>query len=87
MLQSLRTTSGRIIIAVVATSILVALWWAYDMSIAILPAVVMPFWIALFVRQEEPVSPRARRFMLVSVGVGVLMLLVGITIYLYVAQR
>ena len=85
MLKSLRTTRGRVVIAIVACVSLAATWVAFDMPIAILPALMVPFWIPIFERHKEPVSHRARRFMLGSVVVGVLLVLVLAGIY--VAQR
>jgi hypothetical protein len=85
MLKSLRTTRGRLVIAVVASVALVASWATWDMPIALVPALMIPFWIPIFDRREVPVTPRARRFMLASVVVGILMLLVLLGIY--VAQR
>ena len=85
MLNSLRTTRGRIGIAFLASTALAALWMAFDMPIAILPALMIPFWIPVFSRQKEPVSPGSRRFMLASIAVGTLLFLVLAGIY--VAQR
>ncbi len=85
MLKSLRTPKGRIFIGIVSNIALVAAWLAYDGSIAILPALMILFWIPVFSRQKEPVSPGSRRFMLASIAVGTLLFLVLAGIY--VAQR
>lgn len=74
MIKALRTTKGRIFIAVSSSVALVVTWLAMDGSFAILPAVMMPFWIPVFTRQKEPASPGSRRFMLVSILVGILLL-------------
>jgi len=86
MLKSLRTTRGRIVIAFVASIALAVLWFAFEMPIAILPALMIPLWIPLFARQEGPISPGTRRFMLASVWLGALILAVGILIYVFVLQ-
>lgn len=86
MLQYLRTTSGRMAIAVIATSSLVALWLVYDLPIAIVYVLIVPIWLSLFVRQEQPVSPRARGFMVAALVVGLVLVLVLGALYLYVAQ-
>ena len=86
MLRFLRTTRGRIVIAFVASTALAVLWVDFEMPIAILPALMIPFWIPLFARQEEPVSPRTRRFMLASIVVGAAVFAVGVLIYMFVVQ-
>ena len=85
MLKSLRTKRARIVIAIVASAALVMAWVAYDMPIALVPALIIPFWVPIFNRREAPVSPCNRRFMLASVAVGILMVFVLAGVY--VAQR
>jgi hypothetical protein len=63
----------------------VAPWVAFEMSIAILPVLVIPFWIPIFARQEEPVSSRARRLTLASAVVGLFTVTVLVGVLLYVA--
>ncbi len=65
----------------VGSIFIAALWLIYEMSIALLPALMIPFWIPVFVHEEKPVSPSAQRWMLVTVGVGMLTLLVLAGVY------
>ena len=81
MLTSLRTRRGRIVIALILSIGLAVLWAAYDGPIAMLPALIVPFWIPIFTRQQESVSPGSRRFMLASFVVGALLFLVLAGIY------
>ncbi len=54
--------------------LLAALWLAFDLSIAILPAVIAPVWVTQFADQDE-LSPAARRRLGTAVlALGVLFL-------------
>jgi hypothetical protein len=66
----LKTTRGRVLVFVPLTLLLVGLWLAFDLSIAILPAVILPIWVTQFADQD--LSPAARRRM------GIAMLLLGV---------
>jgi hypothetical protein len=81
MLASLKTPKGRIVIALLASIVLVALWATFDMPFAILPALVVPFWIPMFATQSEPLPSRFKLWLWVALGVGVLSLLVGVMVF------
>ncbi len=51
MLKSSRTTRGQVVIAFAASIGVAALWVAFDMPIAILPALLIPLWIPIIARQ------------------------------------
>lgn len=85
MLDSLKTTKGRIIIGALTSAVFVVLWFVYELPIAIMPALLVPIWIPVFSRQQEAVSPGTKRFLLASVFVG--MLLFAVLFGLYLVQR
>jgi hypothetical protein len=85
VLESLRTTRGRVGIAVLMSLVLVVVSMVFEFPIAIVPALLVPFWIPVFA-QEEPVSPPARRLMLVLLAGGLAML-AGVGALIFVVAR
>jgi|TARA_Y100000310_G_scaffold320654_1_gene377319 hypothetical protein len=81
MLQSLRTTKGRIFIAFVTSVVFAVLWIAYELPVAILPAILSGLWIPMFAKRNEPVSPRLKVWLWAALGVGVLSLGVAIMVF------
>jgi hypothetical protein len=67
VLEFLRTTRGRIVAALLASLVVVALAVLLKYPFAILPALLAAVWVPVYV-QREPVSPPARRLMLVLAG-------------------
>ena len=56
--------------------------FSFKLPIAILPAVLVPQWIPIFVSgQGELISPRSRRRLFLALAVGLLTLLVGIRVF------
>lgn len=81
MLNLLKTTKGRIGITVVTSIVITVIWFSFKLPIAILPAVLVPQWIPIFVSgQGELISSRSRRRLLLALAVGVLISLVGIRV-------
>lgn len=73
MLDFLSTTRGRVGAAVLTSLVVVALALvSFREALPILPALLVPVWVFVFT-PREPVSPPAKRLMLVLTGVlGVL---------------
>lgn len=61
-----RTTGGRIVVSATLTVLLVGLWLVYDLSIAFLPALMVPIWLPLFA--DRDLSQGAQR----RLGIGLL---------------
>jgi len=78
MLETLRTPIGRGIVAVAATLLLfgLVLWLAAD-AIAILPVLIVPIWLGFFAT-DQPVDPRRRRLLFVTLGAGIALFLVAV---------
>ena len=77
MIHAFKTPQAQIAIALVASIALVALALTSDLPVAIVPALIVPFWIPIFARHQAPPSPQARRLMLASVALGILSFAVG----------
>lgn len=69
MLEFLRTTRGRVGAAVVTSLVIVVLvLFPFREALPILPVLLVSVWVTVFTPQE-PVSPPAKRLMLVLTGV------------------
>ena len=69
MLESLRTTRGRVGLAVLTSLVVVALALVpFREALPILPVLLAVVWASVFT-PREPVSPPAKRLMLVLTGV------------------
>ena len=86
VLEFMRTTRGRIVMAFLTSVVIAALWLAFDMPLAIIVAVLVPVWIPIF-KQQEPVSPDARRWQRSTVMVGALILVGLMGLVIFLAQR
>ncbi len=65
-MKLIKTPKGQIGITVVTSIVFAALWFSYDLPIGIFPALLVPLWIPIFTRQEEPVCPNASRSLMVA---------------------
>jgi len=72
VLEFLRTTRGRVGVALLASLVVVALAVLFEFPLPILPAILVPVWISVFAARE-PVSPPAKRLTVVLAG-GLVML-------------
>ncbi len=81
MLNLLRTAKCQFCIAVAVTIGFGMLWFSFDGPIAIFPALLVPIWLPIFNRQRGPVSPRDLRILLITLGIGLPTLLVGIGVF------
>jgi len=83
VLESLRTTKGRVGSAILTSLIIVALAVGFKLPIAIMPALFVPVWLSLFA-SGEPVSPPSRRLMLLSLAGGIALLAaIGVAIFAF----
>ncbi len=74
-MASMRTRRGRVAIAIVSSLVLTAVWMSFEGTIGILPAVMVPLWIPVFMEERKhPVSRRAALLMMGSVLVGTILL-------------
>ena len=67
MLEFLSTTRGRVGVALLMSLVVVALAVLLEFPLPILPAILAAVWISVFA-SREPVSPPAKRLMLVLAG-------------------
>ena len=65
--------------AIGVTILVIVLWLFYDLPIVIIPALIIPTWITLFVRKESP-PPKVRLMIPLAVGLAVL-LAVGVVAF------
>ena len=85
MSNIMRATKRQIIIGTIASMALVALWYIGELPIAIMPPLLVATLLPIFASQDKPASPNARRFTLIALGMGVVMLAALILVYLSVA--
>ncbi len=64
------------------TAALISLWFVYDLSLAILPAVMVPVWVTLLTRNKAA-TPN-RKILFASLFVGTVLLVVGIGTFWFV---
>lgn len=82
MLDLLKTTRGRVGLAIITSIVVTVIWFSFELSIAILPAVLVPLWIPIFaLGQGEPISFHRRTRMYLALAIGVLTLLIGIRVF------
>jgi len=67
VLESLSTTRGRVGLALLTSLVIVVLAVLFRDALLILPLLLVPVWVSVFA-PREPVSPPAKRLMLVLIG-------------------
>ncbi len=80
----LRTPRGRLLVFVPFTLLLVALWLAFDLSVAILPAVILPIWVSQFADQKELSATDQKRMGRALFALGALFLslvIIGVVVF------
>ena len=85
MSNIMKVTKRQIIIGAIAVIALGSLWFIGELPIAIMPPLLVATLLPIFASQDKPASPNARRFTLIGIGVGVIMLAALILVYLSVA--
>lgn len=85
MMQSLRTTRGRVGAALFVSLAVVALALVFTEALPVLPAALVAVWVPLFA-PREPVAPPAKRLMLVLTGVLGLLAGVGVLVFVLAAS-
>jgi hypothetical protein len=83
MLSSLTSTRGRVVAALLISLVVVALALVFTEALPILPAGLIAVWVSVFA-PREPVSPPARRLMLVLTGVLITLAGVGALVFVVV---
>jgi hypothetical protein len=82
VLDFLRTTRGRVGLALLTSLVIVALALVpFREALPILPVLLLPVWVYVFT-PKEPVSPPAKRLMLVLTGV--LAVFAGLGVFAFV---
>jgi hypothetical protein len=80
MVSFLRTTRGRVAAALLTSLAVVALALVFTDALPILPAGLIAVWVPVFA-PREPVSPPAKRLMLVLTGVLTALAGVGLLVF------
>ena len=87
MLESMRTKRGRIVVASIVSVAIAALVIAFELPIALMPAMISGLWIPVlatqFAEESEPVSLRFKLWMMGAMGVGVVALGLGVVVYAF----
>jgi hypothetical protein len=84
MLSFLTTTRGRVAAALLTSLAVVALALIFTDALPIVPAGLVAVWVPVFARRE-PVSPPAKRLMLVLTGVLTALAGVGLLVFFLAA--
>jgi hypothetical protein len=76
VLHSPSSNKGRIIVALLTSVALAALWLFFRLPFAILPAILAPLWVPTFLRRQ-PASPRSKLVLVTLVGAGLTLFLIA----------
>ncbi len=82
MLESLRTTRGRVGIALLMSLAIAVFAVLFSLPIAIVPALFVPVWVSVFASREPAAPPGVRMMLVFSAGGLAILTGVGILIFL-----